>query len=32
MDVNSQGLIQIVFHGFSTSYPQSVDKWRISCE
>ena len=31
MGVNNQ-LIQIVFHGFSTSYPQNVDKWRISCE
>lgn len=32
MGVNNQKLIQIVFHGFSTSYPQNVDKWRISCE
>lgn len=32
MGVNNQKLIQSVFHGFSTSYPQNVDKWRISCE
>jgi len=25
MGVNNQKLIQIVFHGFSTSYPQNVD-------
>ena len=30
MGVNNQKLIQIVFHGFSTSYPQNVDNLCIS--
>mgnify|MGYP007050142045 CR=1 FL=1 len=30
MGVNNQKLIQIVFHGFSTSYPQNVDKLLIT--
>lgn len=32
MGVNNQKLIQIVFHGFSTSYPQNVDNLWKSCE